>query len=48
MIIEAAWRKNSTDDPREEHITAEPEEQPITEDSRRILLKEKPKDKPYQ
>ena len=29
--IAACW-KNSTDDPREESITENPEEQPITED----------------
>ena len=34
----AAWRKKSTDDPREECITANPEEEPNTEDSMKNLL----------
>ena len=34
----AAWRKKSTDDPREECITANAEEEPNTEDSMKNLL----------
>ena len=34
----AAWRKKSIDDPREECITANPEEEPNTEDSMKNLL----------
>ena len=34
----AAWRKKSTDDPREECITPNPEEEPNTEDSMKNLL----------
>ena len=33
----AAWRKKSTDDPREESITEDPEEEPVSEDSKRTL-----------
>ena len=31
------WRKKRIDDPREEYITVDPEEDPITENSKRTL-----------
>ena len=42
----AAWRKKSTDDPREESIAADVEEEPITEEPKEDPITVKPKDNP--
>ena len=42
----ATWRKKSTDDPREESITANYAEDPINEDPKENSIDEKPKEDP--